>query len=98
MWLLFPLPHVGVVLGCVCGMEGGLCQSSTPPGPPLWPAAPPPTHTHMCVYLFFSSLFGGVAVAALDASWDLPMDCLSCGGGRTWRGGVWVHVWHGGPC
>jgi hypothetical protein len=36
----------------------------------------------------FSSLFGGVAVvAALDSSWNLSMDCVSCGRGWVLGGG-----------
>jgi hypothetical protein len=100
---LFPPLLVGVELGHVCSMAGGLCQSSNLLGPPVQLAAPPPGHA--CWHIYFSShLFLGewrwvttlqlvAEAAALEASWDLPMDCFSCSGGCTWGGlGLGAHV------
>jgi hypothetical protein len=96
MCMLFPPPLVGVGLGCVCGVSGGLCQPSPPPGlscglPLLLPCT-------VCAFIsLLISFFGEwqrvvVATAqlvavALDASWDLPMDCLSCSRGCAWGEG-----------
>jgi hypothetical protein len=56
------------------------------------------THVHFYFpsHLFFGGVVAGTQLAAavaLDTSWDLPMDCLSCGGGYAWgRWGLGTHV------
>jgi hypothetical protein len=73
---LLPPPLVGMRLGNACDAVGSPCWSSTPLGPPLWPAAPPSVCIYFPYYLFLgkcwqfwtpAGIFPWIALAAVGA-------------------------------